>query len=119
MTIEYAASLEPGTGSPITLRGWTGEFLQTRRLEDGDYGLWHPDGAYFGRLVPDAEQAGDQVSGTVFGPTGAYLADAAGGRLRVDTRRRRARATTVEQDEDAFASPGDLAPIERRWPRRG
>jgi hypothetical protein len=119
VTIEYAASLETENGSAITVRGWTGEYLQTRRLADGDYGLWHPDGEYFGRLVPDAEQTCEQVSGTVFGPTGLYLADAAGGRLRVDPRRRRARATAVEQDEDAFASPGNLAPVERRWPRRG
>ena len=77
-----------GRETAVTLRGWTGEFLQVREIEDGTYGLWHPDGAYFGRLVPDAAPAGGRVSGTVFGPTGLYLADAAGGRLRVDPRRR-------------------------------
>ena len=103
----------------FVLRGWTGEFLQAREVEDGDYRLWHPDGSYFGRLVPDADHSADVASGTVFGPTGLYLADAARGRLRIDPARRRVRASADGYDEAAFASPGDLAPVERRWPRRG
>lgn len=102
----------------LVLRGWTGEFLQVREVEDGDYRLWHPDGSYFGRLIPDARHSADALSGTVFGPTGLYLADAVRGRLRVDPERRRARASAGVQ-ETAFAPPGDLAPVERRWPRRG
>jgi hypothetical protein len=103
----------------LVLRGWTGEFLQAHEVGDGDYRLWHPDGSYFGRLIPDAEHSAGVASGTVFGPTGLYLADAVRGRLRIDPSRRRVRGSADGYDETAFASPGDLAPVERRWPRRG
>ena len=102
----------------LVLRGWTGEFLQIRRIGEDDYRLWHPDGSYFGRLIPDGLHRDDSISGTVFGPTGIYLADAEDGRLHVDALRRRARATATGIDPVAFASPGSLEPVERRWPRR-
>ncbi|HEY1480485.1 MAG TPA: hypothetical protein VGF46_10665 [Gaiellales bacterium] len=102
----------------LTLRGWTGEYLQARELEDGDFRLWHPDGSYCGRLVPGGPQEGDTPSGTVYGPTGLYLADAQDGRLHVDLRRRRARATAQGIPANELASPGELPAVERRWPRR-
>jgi hypothetical protein len=103
----------------VVLRGWTGEFFQTRELDHGDLRLWHPDGSYFGRLIPDAGTTDAVASGTVYGPAGIYLADARRGRLRVDPLRRRARAGADGFSDDEFASPGNLAPIDRRWPRRG
>jgi hypothetical protein len=113
-------ALDPdGADSALVLRGWTGEYLQVREIDEGDVRLWHPDGSYFGRLVPTARRRHDPASGTVFGPSGLYLADAVNGRLRIDPARRRARVSTPELDEAAFASPGDLEPVERRWPRRG
>lgn len=105
-------------GPPLVLRGWTGEFLQIRRVADGDYRLWHPDGLYFGRLIPDELHRDESISGTVFGPTGIYLADAKDGRLHVNALRRRARAMETEIDVGEFESPGNLEPVERRWPRR-
>jgi hypothetical protein len=105
-------------GLLLVLRGWTGEFLQIRQVADGDYRLWHPDGSYFGRLIPDELHRDESISGTVFGPTGIYLADAKDGRLHVDTLRRRARATATVIDPGEFESPGSLKPVERRWPRR-
>jgi hypothetical protein len=113
-------ALEPDhADAALVLRGWTGEYLQTREIEPGDVRLWHPDGSYFGRLVLSRRRSDDPTGGTVFGPTGLYLADALHGRLRVDPARRRARAFTDLHEEAAFASPGDLDPVERRWPRRG
>jgi hypothetical protein len=104
-------------GPLCVVRGWMGEFLQGRRLEEGDYRLWHSDGAYYGRLTPDELHGDESASGTVFGPTGIYLADATDGRLHVDTRRRRARATAEGFDPGDFESPGSLEPVERRWHR--
>jgi hypothetical protein len=103
----------------MSVRGWTGEFFQTRELEPGDYRLWHPDGSYFGRLIPDATHAEVLASGTVFGPTGLYLADVRRGRLRVEPLRRRARAVAEGYPAEEFDSPGNLAGVGRRWPRRG
>jgi hypothetical protein len=103
----------------VAVRGWTGEFFQTRELSHGDYRLWHPDGTYYGRLLPDADHADDVASGTVYGPTGLYLADVTRGKLRVDALRRRARAVAVGYAVEEFESPGNLAAVERRWPRRG
>jgi hypothetical protein len=105
--------------STLAVRGWTGEFFQTRELAHGDFRLWHPDGAYFGRLIPDADQVDDVASGTVYGPTGQYLADVTRGRLRVETLRRRAQAVAEGYAAEEFESPGNLAAVERRWPRRG
>jgi hypothetical protein len=104
-------------GPLCVVRGWMGEFLQGRRLDEGDYRLWHSDGAYFGRLIPDDLHRDESASGTVFGPTGIYLADAKDGRLHVDAPRRRARATAAGFDPGDFESPGSLAPVERRWHR--
>jgi hypothetical protein len=115
-TLHAAISDEPTT---LVLRGWTGEFFQAREIGPGDLRLWHPDGTYYGRLVTDDAHTDDVASGSVFGPTGLYLADASRGRLRVDSRRRQARATADGYSADELASPGDLEPTERRWPRRG
>ena len=101
------------------LRGWTGEFFQARELGPGDLRLWHPDGSYYGRLVADDAHTDEVASGVVYGPTGLYLADAAKGRLRVNSLRREARATTGRLSSLDFTSPGSLEPVERRWPRRG
>jgi hypothetical protein len=103
----------------FVLRGWTGEFFQTRALGEGDLRLWHPDGSYYGRLLPDDDHTDAVASGTVYGPTGLYLADARRGRLRVDPLRRRARAAAHGLGEDEFTAPGNLAAVDRRWPRRG
>jgi hypothetical protein len=116
---EAAPELELDETCAVALRGWTGEFFQTHELEEGDIRLWHPDGSYYGRLIPDAEHTEQLASGTVYGPTGLYLADARRGRLRVDPLRRRARATADGFSKDEFASPGNLAAVVRRWPRRG
>jgi hypothetical protein len=105
--------------STLVLRGWTGEFFQARELAPGDLRLWHPDGTYYGRLITDDAHTNDAASGTVFGPTGLYLADASRGRLRVDPRRRQARAVAACYSPEDLASPGNLEPTERRWPRRG
>lgn len=99
-------------------RGWTGEFFQSRELTEGDLRLWHPDGSYYGRLIPDAQHTETLASGTVYGPGGLYLADTRRGRLHVDPLRLRARASHP-WSADEFASPGNLAPVDRRWPRRG
>lgn len=103
----------------VAARGWTGEFFQTRELGYGDYRLWHPDGTYYGRLIPDASQSDDVASGTVYGPTGLYLADVTRGRLRVDALRHRARAVAEGYAPGEFESAGTLTAVERRWPRRG
>jgi hypothetical protein len=111
--------IEVEDGCELVLRGWTGEFFQTRELAEGDLRLWHPDGSYYGRLIPDGSHTDASASGTVYGPAGLYLADAQRGRLRVDPLRRRARAVAEHLGEDEFASPGNLAAVDRRWPRRG
>jgi hypothetical protein len=109
-------SLEPST---LALRGWTGEFLQARTLDENDLRVWHSDGSYLGRLVPDDEHTDEAVSGTVFGPGGEYLADARRGRLRVDPLRRRRNGRADGLTEQELESPGELGAVERRWPRRG
>ena len=101
------------------LRGWTGEFFQARELGPGDLRLWHPDGSYYGRLIPDEAHTDEVASGVVYGPTGLYLADAQKGRLRVNALRRQARATSGRFSRLDFTSPGNLEPVERSWPRRG
>jgi hypothetical protein len=111
--------VEIGNPCELTLRGWTGEFLQVRELDAGDYRLWHPDGSYCGRFVPDAAFAETTVSGTVDGPTGLYLADVVRGRLRVDAMRRRANAMGDGLPLEELESPGELPSVDRRWPRRG
>jgi hypothetical protein len=103
----------------LVLRGWTGEFFQIRELDAGDLRLWHPDGSYYGRLITDDAHTDALASGTVFGPTGLYLANAVRGRLRVNPLRRHARSAAEGVAGLDFASPGNLAPIERSWPRRG
>ena len=103
------------SAEPLALRGWTGDYLQVRLVGEDDYRVWHADGRYLGRLIPDATAA-DPLEGIVFGPDGGYVADARRGKLAIDPRRRRATRTTG--DAAAFASPGDLEPTERRWPRR-
>lgn len=105
--------------SSLVLRAWTGEFFQAREVAPDDLRLWHPDGTYFGRLIPDDAHTEEVASGTVFGPSGLYLADASRGRLRVDPRRRQARAISAGYLAGDLESPGDLEPTERRWPRRG
>lgn len=80
--------------------------------------LWHPDGTYYGRLITDTPHTDELASGTVYGPTGLYLADASRGRLRVDPRRRQARAASAGYSAEDLESPGNLEPTERRWPRR-
>jgi hypothetical protein len=99
----------------LALRGWTGEYLQVRQIATGDCRIWHADGRYLGLLV--TASTADPLEGVVYGHDGTYLADAAAGRLTVDVARRRAgrRAPT---DPSAYASPGDIDPTERRWPRR-
>jgi hypothetical protein len=114
-----AQELGLGGECRLVLRGWTGEFLQAREVEPGDYRLWHPDGTYFGRLVTDELHTDEIASGTVYGPTGLYLADALKGRLRVNPRRRQARVGAEGYTEEAYASPGSLPAVDRRWPRRG
>jgi hypothetical protein len=113
-----ASALLHDQGEELTLRGWTREFLQARRFGDGDYRLWHADGTYFGRLVPDEDHTDEAGSGTVFGPTGLYLADASGGRLHVNPLKRRMLAWSLGLTEEDLESPGTLPPVERRWPRR-
>jgi hypothetical protein len=108
-----------GADSRLVLRGWTGEFFQIRELDAGDLRLWHPDGSYYGRLITDDDHTDAVASGTVFGPSGLYLANAVRGRLRVNPLRRHARSAVAGLDDLDFASPGDLAPVERSWPRRG
>ncbi|MDX6573753.1 MAG: hypothetical protein QOC86_2909 [Gaiellales bacterium] len=105
--------------STLVLRGWTGEFFQIRELAQGDLRLWHPDGTYYGRLITDDAHTDEAASGTVYGPSGLYLADASRGRLRVDARRCQARGATAGYSTEDLESPGDLEPTERRWPRRG
>ncbi|MEO9175617.1 MAG: hypothetical protein ABI317_08895 [Gaiellales bacterium] len=117
MSMPESAFLQ-GQGVALTLRGWTREFLQARRLGEGDYRLWHPDGTYFGRLVTDDAHTDESASGTVFGPAGAYLADASEGRLRVNPLKRRTTAWGLGLSEQDLESPGALPPVERRWPRR-
>jgi hypothetical protein len=107
---------EPST---IVLRGWTGEFFQARELAAGDLRLWHPDGTYYGRLITDDVHTDEMGSGTVYGPTGLYLADASRGRLRVDPRRRQARGVSAGYSAEDLESPGNLEATERCWPRRG
>ena len=106
-------------GSQLVLRAWTGEFFQTREVAPGDFRLWHPDGDYFGRLIPDAAHTDEVPSGVVYGPTGEYLADAVKGRLRVNPLRRQAGARAAGYAASDWASPGALEPVDRRWPRRG
>jgi hypothetical protein len=118
MTDLAHAEIEDASNS-LVLRGWTGEFFQARELAPGDLRLWHPDGTYYGRLIPDHAHTDEAASGTVFGPTGLYLSDASRGRLRVDPRRRQARAAAADCGADDLESPGDLEPTDRRWPRRG
>ncbi len=69
--------------------------------------------------MPDELHTDEVASGIVYGPTGLYVAEAIDGRLRVNTLRRRSRMTVEGYAEDAYASPGSLAAVERRWPRRG
>jgi hypothetical protein len=57
------------------------------------------------------------LEGAVYGPDGRYLADAVRGRLSVDVVRRRA-TRAAGGDAALYASPGDIEPTERRWPRR-
>jgi hypothetical protein len=98
------------------LRGWTGEYLQVRILAGGECRVWHADGSYLGLLVPDAAALAG-LAGAVFGPDGRYLADASAGRLTVDMPRRRAGAPPAA-NLTVYASPGDIEPTDRRWPRR-
>jgi hypothetical protein len=105
--------------SPPVVRGWTGEFFQTRELTPGDLRLWQPDGTYYGRLITDHAHTDEAASGTVYGPAGQYLADASRGRLRVDPRKRQARGVAAGYARGGLESPGKLEPTERRWPRRG
>jgi hypothetical protein len=121
MNPQRPAAVEVASEGTCTtaVRGWTGEFFQTREVVAGDYRLWHPDGSYYGRLIPDAAHTQDLASGTVFGPTGLYLADVTRGRLRVEPLRRRARAVAEGYPAEAFDPPGNLGSVERRWPRRG
>lgn len=116
---EHAHAAISDAPSPLVLRGWTGEFFQACELTPGDLRLWHPDGTYYGRLIPDDAHTAELPSGTVFGPTGMYLADASRGRLRVDPRRRQARAMSAGYGPDELRSPGNVEPTARRWPRRG
>lgn len=114
-----AASTSHAGGSRLVLRGWTGEFFQIRELDAGDLRLWQPDGTYYGRLITDDDHTDALASGTVFGPTGLYLANAVRGRLRVNPLRRHARSAVEGPAGLDFASPGNLPPVARSWPRRG
>ena len=100
----------------LALRGWTGEYLQARVLGESDVRLWHADGRYLGALVP-RDATADLLEGVVYGADGSYLANAARGRLSIDVARRRA-ARPASGGPVSFASPGDIEPTERRWPRR-
>jgi hypothetical protein len=110
---------EHASDSEFVLRGWTGEFFQAREVAPGDLRLWHPDGSYYGRLIPDDAHSNEIASGIVYAPSGLYLANAVKGRLRVNPLRRQARADGDGLADLDWESPGDLEPVDRRWPRRG
>jgi hypothetical protein len=104
----------PRVGRALSLCSWGGAALHVREIASGDIRVWHPDGSYFGRLIPDAAHTIDAPSGAVFGLSGVYLADSVAGRLRVDPHRLKLTPDKARYPLDAFDSPGPLSRLEAK-----